>query len=587
MKDFLKYTLATVTGLIIAGIIFTIISISAIVGMIASLSTSTPSALQDNSILHIKLKGEMTELLQEDPLSMFLEEEFPNISLQQITSAIETAKNSPEIKGIYIEAGALAASPAALQEIRNALTDFKESGKFIAAYADNYTQGTYYLCSVADHVMLNPQGNIAWTGMNAETMFYKDLLDKLGIEMQIFKVGTYKSAVEPFTTTQMSEANREQTKAYLQSIWTQIVNGISESRNIAADSLNAYADNLLAYASPETFTANNMVDTLIYRNDAILYVNNLYNSKQQIFKPVTPSEIAAINSLEIPKSLPTIAVYYAEGGIDDSESDLEFGIHAPLVCKDLRSLAEDDNVKAVVLRVNSPGGSAYGSEQIWHEIMNLKAHKPVIVSMGGYAASGGYYISCAADSIIAEPTTITGSIGIFGMIPNIQGLTNKIGIHVDGVSTNQHAGGVSLFRPLDAPNKAAMQQMIERGYALFVKRCAEGRQMSEQDIRNIAEGRVWTGEMAVKNGLVDSLGDLNTAIDIAAQKAGLDNYDISNYPIPEDLFTKILNGKFSSFAESHIRSFLGQDYESLRFFKHIQQQAPVQARVPYDIQFNL
>lgn len=587
MKDFLKYTLATVTGLIIAGVIFTIISISAIVGMIASLSPSTPTALQDNSILHIKLKGEMTELLQEDPLSMFLEEEFPNISLQQITSAIETAKNSPEIKGIYIEAGALAASPAALQEIRNALTDFKESGKFIAAYADNYTQGTYYLCSVADHVMLNPQGNIAWTGMNAETMFYKDLLDKLGIEMQIFKVGTYKSAVEPFTTTQMSEANREQTKAYLQSIWTQIVNGISESRNIAADSLNAYADNLLAYASPETFTANNMVDTLIYRNDAILYVNNLYNSKQQIFKPVTPSEIAAINSLEIPQSLPTIAVYYAEGGIDDSESDLEFGIHAPLVCKDLRSLAEDDNVKAVVLRVNSPGGSAYGSEQIWHEIMNLKAHKPVIVSMGGYAASGGYYISCAADSIIAEPTTITGSIGIFGMIPNIQGLTNKIGIHVDGVSTNQHAGGVSLFRPLDAPNKAAMQQMIERGYALFVKRCAEGRKMSEQDIRNIAEGRVWTGEMAVKNGLVDSLGDLNTAIDIAAQKAGLDNYDISNYPIPEDLFTKILNGKFSSFAESHIRSFLGQDYESLRFFKSIQQQAPVQARVPYDIQFNL
>lgn len=587
MKDFLKYTLATVTGLIIAGVIFTIISISAIVGMIASLSPSTPSALQDNSILHIKLKGEMTELLQEDPLSMFLEEEFPNISLQQITSAIETAKNSPEIKGIYIEAGALAASPAALQEIRNALTDFKESGKFIAAYADNYTQGTYYLCSVADHVMLNPQGNIAWTGMNAETMFYKDLLDKLGIEMQIFKVGTYKSAVEPFTTTQMSEANREQTKAYLQSIWTQIVNGISESRNIPADSLNAYANNLLAYASPETFTANNMVDTLIYRNDAILYVNNLYNSKQQIFKPVTPSEIAAINSLEIPKSLPTIAVYYAEGGIDDSESDLEFGIHAPLVCKDLRSLAEDDNVKAVVLRVNSPGGSAYGSEQIWHEIMNLKAHKPVIVSMGGYAASGGYYISCAANSIIAEPTTITGSIGIFGMIPNIQGLTNKIGIHVDGVSTNQHAGGASLFRPLDAPNKAAMQQMIERGYALFVKRCAEGRKMSEQDIRNIAEGRVWTGEMAVKNGLVDSLGDLNTAIDIAAQKAGLDNYDISNYPIPEDLFTKILNGKFSSFAESHIRSFLGQDYESLRFFKRIQQQAPVQARVPYDIQFNL
>ncbi len=587
MKEFLKYTLATVTGLIIAGVVFIIISISVIIGMVASLSPGTPSALQDNSILYIKLKGEMTELLQEDPLSIFLEEEFPNMSLQQITSAIQTAKNSPKIKGIYIEAKALAASPAALQEIRDALTDFKESGKFIVAYADNYTQGTYYLCSVADHVMLNPHGSIAWTGMNVETIFYKDLLDKLGIEMQIFKAGTYKSAVEPFMATQMSDANREQTKVYLQSIWTQIVDGISESRNIPADSLNAYADNLLAYAAPEIFMTNNMVDTLIYRNDAILYINNLYNSQQQTFKPVTPSEIMTIDNLEISKPLPTIAVYYAEGDIDDSESGLEFGIHAPLVCKNLRSLAEDDNVKAVVIRVNSPGGSAYGSDQIWHEVMNLKSQKPVIVSMGGYAASGGYYISCAADSIIAEPATITGSIGIFGMIPNMQGLADKMGIHVDGVSTNKHAGGFSLFRPLDAPNKAAMQQMIERGYAMFVKRCAEGRQMSEQDVRNIAEGKVWTGEMAVKNGLVDSLGDLNTAISIAAQKAGLENYIISNYPMPEGFLTKILNGKFSSFAESRIRSFLGQDYENFRFFKRIPQQASVQARVPYDIRFNL
>lgn len=587
MKEFLKYTLATVTGLIIAGIIFAIVSMSAIVGMIASLSPSTPSSLQDNSILHIKLKGEMTELSQEDPLSIFLEDEFPNISLQQITSAIQTAKHSPEIKGIYLEAGALSASPAALQEIRSALIDFKKSGKFIVAYSDSYTQGTYYLCCTADHVMLNPQGNIAWTGMNAETMFYKELLDKLGIEMQIFKVGTYKSAVEPFTATQMSEANREQTKAYLQSIWKQIVAGVSSSRHISPDSLNAFADNMLAYAAPEEFVTHKMADTLIYRNDAILYINNMYNSQAEIFKPVTPSELAAISNLKMPKPLPTIAVYYAEGNIDDSESDLEYGIHTPLVCKDLRTLAEDDNVKAVVLRVNSPGGSAYGSEQIWHEVMNLKRYKPVIVSMGGYAASGGYYISCAADSIVAEPTTLTGSIGIFGMIPNLKGLADKMGIHVDGVGTNKHSGGNSLFRPLDAPNKAAMQQMIERGYALFVKRCADGRKMSEQDIRNIAEGRVWTGEMAKANGLVDTLGDLNTAIEIAAKKAGLNSYNISNYPVPEDLLTKILNGKFSSFAESQIRSFLGQDYESISFIKRIQKQAPIQTRIPYDIQFNL
>lgn len=588
MKDFLKYTFATVVGLVLTGIIFSVIGIVALAGLFASASSTTPVSLNDNSVAVIRLNGTLTEQPQEDPLSLFMQEEFPNLSLQQVLDGIAYAKTSPRVKGIHLDAGTLAAPPAVLQEIRDALADFKTSGKFVTAYANGYTQGTYYVCSLADRVMLNPQGSMTWDGLSAETMYYKELLEKLGIEMQIFKVGTYKSAVEPFTSTRMSDANREQTLTYLQSVWDNMVQAVAASRSLPVDTLQAYADQMQSFRPAEELVARKLIDTLIYRNDVKEYMNKTYGgaSKQEL-EETGIGGLAQLRATELAASThPTIAVYYAEGGIDDASSNLEEGIHAPLMCDDLRELADDPDVKAVVLRVNSPGGSAFGSEQIWHEVERLKAKKPIIVSMGGYAASGGYYISCAADSIVAEPNTLTGSIGIFGMIPNLQGAGDKLGLHFDHVSTNRHPAA-SLFRPLDPETRTAVQTNIERGYALFVKRCADGRGLSTDSIRSIAEGRVWTGEMAKERGLVDELGGLDTALRIAAEKAGLTDYTIARYPEPEDWLTKLLGGSWTGVMEAGCRNFLGSDYESLRFVKQLKDQAPVQARLPYVVRFSL
>lgn len=585
MKDFLKYTLATVVGLLVGGFILTILGLVTLAGL--SMSMTTVPSVNDNAVLRISLNGEMTDRATDNTLQSLLGSEYSNIGLQQVLDAVAYAKASSRVKGIHLEAGALSATPAALQELRDALSDFKTSGKFITAYADGYTQGAYYVCSVADRVMLNPQGTMAWDGMSSETMFYKELLEKLGVRMQIFKVGTYKSAVEPYMSTRMSEANREQTEAYLHSLWSVFAQGVSASRGIAVDTLDAYASRGLSFRPAEELLACKMVDTLIYQNDVDAYINKMYNTGDKDFQTVETEVLAQLEAEDLLASTkPVIAVYYAEGGIDDaSSSQDENAIHAPLVCDDLRALAEDDDVKAVVLRVNSPGGSAFGSEQIWHEVMNLKAKKPVIVSMGGYAASGGYYISCAADSIVAEPTTLTGSIGIFGMLPDLEGLAGKVGLQVDEVHT--HRAAASLFRPLEDENAAGMQANIERGYALFVKRCAEGRGLTEDSIRSVAEGRVWTGIMARQLGLVDELGGLDTAVRLAAEKAGLDTYALARYPEPEDLWMKLLSGQWNGLVHSELREFLGADYESLRFLKQIHRQAPVQARLPYVLRLNL
>ena len=586
MKDFLKYTFATVVGLLVAGFLLLFLGIAALVGF--SLSLSTTPIVGDNAVAVLRLDGSVTERGTDDALQMLLGEEYANIGLQQLLDGIAYAKTSSQVKGIHIEAGPLAATPAALQELRDALVDFKASGKFVTAYSDGYTQGTYYVCSVADCMMLNPQGSMAWEGMSAETAFYKELLEKLGIQMQIFKVGTYKSAVEPFVSTQMSEANREQTTAYLQSIWGSIVQEVSHSRDIPVDTLDAYARRGLSFRPAEELLACKMVDTLIYQNDVSAYINKVYGVVSEELQTVSVEDLAQLKAEEdIPGSpRSSIAVYYAEGGIDDVPlSRGETAIHAPLVCDDLRALADDPDVKAVVLRVNSPGGSAFGSEQIWHEVMNLKARKPVIVSMGGYAASGGYYISCAADSIVAEPTTLTGSIGIFGMLPNMQGLADKVGLQFESVYT--HHAPPSVFRPLDAATASSVQANIERGYALFVRRCADGRGLPEDSIRSMAEGRVWTGAMAHELGLVDELGGLDTALRLAAEKAGLDDYTVVRYPEPEDLWQKLLSGQWNGVVESGVREVLGTDYESLRFVKQIREQAPVQTRLPYVLRLNL
>jgi protease-4 len=477
------------------------------------------------------------------------------------------------------------ASFASLEEIRNALKDFKESGKFIVAYADQYTQGMYYLASVADKVIVNPQGSIMWHGLASQAIFYKDLLEKVGVEMQIFKVGTYKSAVEPFIATEMSDANREQVSAFLNSIWERLLEDISASRDIPADVLNKYADDYMDLKQAEEYITCGLADTLLYKDGVLNYLKEMTGREaDESLRTLSLADMKNVKrNTPLDKSGNIIAVYYAFGGIDDNTSTDE-GINSEKVIKDLRKLREDETIKAVVLRVNSPGGSAYGSEQIWREVVMLKNEKPVIVSMGDYAASGGYYISCAADSIVADPTTLTGSIGIFGMFPNMENLlTDKLGVHFDMVKTNKFADMGSINRPFNADEKAIMQKYINNGYELFVKRCADGRGMTVEAIKKIAEGRVWTGAKAKELGLVDELGGLDRALEIAAQKADIEAYSVINYPNEENAFAALLNKSKNNYINEKMAETLGKNYNYILFINNLKEADRIQARMPFDL----
>ena len=523
MKDFLKFTLATVTGIILSSIVLFIIGMVTLFGIVSTADTET--IVKKNSVMMLDLDGVLVERTQESPLgilSQLFSDDSNTYGLDDILSSIKKAKENENIKGIYLQASMLGTSYASLQEIRNALLDFKESGKFIIAYGDSYTQGLYYLSSVADKVLLNPKGMIEWKGIASAPLFYKDLLQKIGVEMQIFKVGTYKSAVEPFISTEMSPANREQVTAFINSIWGQVTEGVSASRSLPVDSLNALADRMLMFYPAEESVQCGLADTLIYRNDVRNYLKQWVDLKEDDRLPV----LGLRDMINVKKNMPKdksgniVAVYYASGEITDysGSSTSEEGIVGTKVFRDLRKLKDDEDVKAVVLRVNSPGGSAFASEQIWHAVKDLKTEKPVIVSMGDYAASGGYYISCVADTIVAEPTTLTGSIGIFGMVPNVKELSEKIGLTYDVVKTNKFSDFGNIMRPFNQDEKTLMQMMITQGYDTFVNRCAEGRHMSKEAIEKIAEGRVWTGEAAKELGLVDVLGGIDTALEIAVWK---------------------------------------------------------------------
>lgn len=539
----------------------------------------------------LDLKGTLVERTQESLeglLGKFTGEAGNTYGLDDILASIKKAKENDNIKGIYIQASWLDAPYASLQAIRTALKDFKESGKFVVAYSDNYTQGLYYLSSVADKVMLNPKGMIEWRGLASAPIFYKDLLQKLGIEMQVFKVGTYKSAVEPFTSTEMSPANKEQVTAFIGSTWNQILDGVSASRKIEKDSLNAYADRMLMFYPSDESVKCGLADTLIYQNNVRSYLKTLVKINEDDRLPI----LGLDDMINIKKSVPKdksgdiLAVYYASGEITDYDGSAtsDEGIVGSKMIRDLRKLKEDDNVKAVVLRVNSPGGSAFASEQIWHAVKELKANKPVIVSMGDYAASGGYYISCAADSIIAEPTTLTGSIGIFGMIPNVKGLTEKIGLTFDVVKTNKFSDFGNLMRPVNGDERALLQMMISQGYDLFVSRCAEGRHMTKEGIEKIAEGRVWTGEMAKGIGLVDELGGIDKALEIAARKAELKGYTIVSYPTKKDILSTLLDVQPNNYVESQVlKSQLGDYYKDFNLLRNIKERAMIQARVPFEL----
>ena len=587
MKDFLKYTLATIVGLIACTIILSILGIISIASIAAS--TETTTMVSENSIFKLELKGTVTERLAENPFASFMSEEQTALGLDDILASIQKAADNTYIKGIYLEAGGIMASPASTEEIRNALLRFKQTGKFVVAYGGSYTETDYYICSVADKVILNPQGLVDWHGVASQTIYFKDLLAQLGIEMEVFKVGTYKSAVEPYTSMEMSEENREQITAYTSSIWDNMVKGVSLSRGITPEELNRCADRYMAFTSPEETLAAGLVDTLLYMDGTKDYLKQLMGGNgNRHLKVLSINDVKNIQkNVPLDKSGNIIAMYYAEGQIVEKATagmNTTPEIVGEKVCIDLRKLRDDDNVKAVVLRVNSPGGSAYASEQIWNEVVKLKEKKPVIVSMGDYAASGGYYISCAADTIIAQPTTLTGSIGIFGMFPNPHKLiTDKLKLNVETVKSNKHADFGSMTRPFNADERAIMQGYINRGYATFIKRCADGRQMSTADIEAVAQGRVWTGEMAKELGLVDLLGDIELAKEIAAQKAGIESYTLINYPKEQSPLESLMNQTKESYIEARIGKAAGQFKDELNLMYNVENWSNIQARLPYFI----
>ena len=587
MKDFLKNVLATITGIVLLGVIMAIMSVISMVGLVASSAGSTKVA--DNSVFTLMLSGQLEERMAENPLSMLTGQVSENLGLDDIISAIKKAKTNENIKGIYIEAGIFSSdAPASAHAIREALLDFKKSGKWIVAYGDTYTQTTYYICSVADKLFLNPEGMVDWHGLSANPYFVKDLLAKFGVRYQLCKVGKYKSAPEMMTADKMSDPNREQVTAYMTGIWQVMLKEVAASRKVSADSLNAYADQFVTLAEQQELVRKKLVDKLIYTDEVKGEIRQMLKLDKD--DEIPQLLLADMKNVKGPKlEGDQVAVYYAYGEIVDSETgsmmDDEANIVANTVCKDLEKLMNDDDVKAVVLRVNSPGGSAYASEQIWRSVTQLKAKKPVVVSMGGYAASGGYYISCAANYIYSEPTTITGSIGIFGMFPDFSGLlTDKLGVKFDEVKTNKHAAFGTVARPFNAEELAMLDQYIGRGYELFRKRVSDGRQQPVAQIEEIAQGRVWLGNDALKIKLVDAIGSLDDAVKKAAELAKLKEYHATSYPEPMDWWASLIDQtEKGSYLDSHMRQALGEYYEPLRLVKNMNRQSAIQARLPYYI----
>ena len=589
MKDFLKYTLATIVGIIACSIILSVIGILSFVGIAASAGTAATTTISDSSLFKLELKGTVNERVVENPFATLMGEEQAALGLNDILASIQKAADNDFIKGIYLEAGNISAQPASIEEIRNALVRFKQTGKFIVAYGDTYSEADYYICSVADKVILNPKGIVDWHGLASQTIYFKDLLDQLGVEMEVFKVGTYKSAVEPYTSTEMSDENREQITAYITSIWNNMVDNVSLSRGISAEQLNRYADQYMAFCpTEECFTAG-LVDTLLYKDATRDYLKQLMNTDEDDrLEVVTLNEVKNIQkNVPLDKSGNIIAMYYAEGQIVDNPStgmSTAPEIVGEKMCLDLRKLRDDDNVKAVILRVNSPGGSAYASEQIWNEVVQLKAKKPVIVSMGDFAASGGYYISCAADTIIAQPNTLTGSIGIFGMFPNPHKLiTDKLKLNIETVKTNRFSDFGAMGRPFSTDERAIMQRYINNGYATFIQRCADGRGMTNADIEAVAQGRVWTGEMAQGLGLVDLLGDIEMAEEIAAGMAGIEDYTLISYPKEQSMLTMLLDQTKENYIEARISKLAGELQHELNLIYNIDSWSNLQTRMPYEI----
>lgn len=592
MKQFWLNVLATFVGIMAVGAFSCIMFFVMLIAVLAS-GDDTPT-VSDNSVLKISLSGSITDQAPADnPIASIFGSNGATEAqgLNVLISAIQVAKDNNNIKGIYIEGGALQSDYATNEELRRALLDFKKSKKWIIAYADSYTQGAYYIASVADKVFLNPSGLLDWHGIAHQSTFYTGLMEKLGVKAQVFKVGTFKSAVEPFTLKQMSEANRLQMSVLIGGLWKDICTSVGASRNISSDSLNAYADRYLALADAQDYKKLKMVDELTYIDQVR---EQLHERVGDDFSMIDPGTLAA---LEQPQGPENIAVYYASGNIVDvagtgalmGEDDEIVG---DKVVSDLDALAKNDDIKAVVLRINSGGGSAYASEQMWRAIQLLKQKKPVVISMGGVAASGGYYMACGANRIFADPTTITGSIGIFAMIPEASGLlTQKLGLNFDVVKTNRASDFGARGLKIDEMGGAALQKHVNHGYTLFLKRVADGRtaaghKMTAADVDKIGQGRVWTGRKALEIGLVDQLGNLNEAVAYAAKLAKVQDYSVESYPVAASWFDRFKSDVNSdNYMERQLRTTLGEYYEPLQMLRQVEQHNYMQARIPFAIHF--
>ncbi len=589
MKQFFKFFLAVVLG----GLVTVFLLFFLMFGMAAGIASFTSSdkvvKIKNNTILVIDIDGPVVERTKNDPFAEAISsmKNIPSaIGLNDILKNIKKAKNDDNIKGIYMETGNIAAGFATIEEIRDAILDFKKSGKFVISFAPIYTQRSYYLASAADKIYLNPGGMLEFKGLYSERTFYKGTLEKLGIDMQVVKHGKFKSAVEPFVRDNMSEPSKLQTEKYVGSIWGHLLTKIGETRNIDKEKLNAIADNMPMFRDQQELITDGLIDGLKYKDEVIAELKEKTGTKEK--DDLNSVNLKKYTKVYVPKEHKglvknKIAMIYAEGEIDGFTDD---GIDSEKLSKTIRKARRDSSIKAIVLRVNSPGGSALGSEIIWREVKLAKETKPVVVSMGDLAASGGYYISCAADKIIAQPVTITGSIGIFGMIPNAQGLMKKIGITFDGIKTNKFADMPSTVRPFTKDEKNLMQNYIEMGYKTFITRCADGRHTSTEKIDEVGQGRVWSGENAISINLVDTLGGINDAIETARKLAGIEKYKIVEMPkIPDpfEQFIKELTGDMKMFIG---KSIMGDEYKYLKTLENLKNGYQIQARLPYDIELN-
>ncbi|WP_281670333.1 signal peptide peptidase SppA [Segatella buccae] len=593
MKDFLKHVLATIVGLFGFGIVMLILGFISLIGIMVSGNGTTK--IDDNSVLVINLQGDISEKAEEDFIGRLTGNRINQLGLNELKDAIKKAQDNDKIKGIYLQAGVLQSDYATLQELRNTLADFKKSGKWIIAYGDSYTQGAYYLTSIANKLYLNPEGMLDWHGIAARIQFNKGLYDKVGLKYQVFKVGKFKSYTERYTEEQMSEPNHEQVKRYINGLWDIMVADVSKSRNIAPTKLRQLADSTLFLNDNKMLVSNKIVDGLLYYDQLKAAMKKQLGIDQdEDINQVTVGDV--IEASEEDTKGDAIAVYYCEGAIVRMPSESLFGgekeIVSDVVCSDLADLADDDDVKAVVLRINSGGGDAYASEQLWRQVKLLNAKKPVVVSMSGMAASGAYYMSMGARWLVAQPTTLTGSIGIFACLPDFSELYNqKLGIRFDEEKTNEMAtfsypiGMVPMARHFNATEATAIQNYVNRGYVLFRQRVAEGRKMKTAQVEDVAQGRVWLGTDALRLKLVDQLGGLEEAMAKAAQLAKLKKYHAEEYPLVGSFLDQLLNQaeNHNNYLDSHMRMVLGEFYQPFVELRNARNRELLQARIPFTL----